>query len=93
MKIAIDDKCNTEFRRLKFDKAYRYLIFTIEKEHIVHLLTFRSSNMWGKGKKLGITSFISCLLMKADIAYSTLNIKQATASIPVKYSSASGYLK
>jgi hypothetical protein len=92
MKIAIDDKCKLEFDNLKFNKAYRYLIFTINQEKIVRLLAFSLFSRRGKGIKHGMISSLSCLLLKAGMLYSTLNIKQATASTPVNYSSAFGYL-
>lgn len=45
MKIAIDDKCLEEFKQLKFDKKFRYIIYKVEKETIVIMSSDRSSKM------------------------------------------------
>jgi hypothetical protein len=35
MQIKIDDKCMELFKKLKFDKQHRYIVYKIEKEQIV----------------------------------------------------------
>ena len=39
MQIPIEDKCKEEFERMKMDKVYRYIIFSVDKGEEERIVT------------------------------------------------------
>ena len=56
MQLKIDDNCQVEFKKLKFEKKYRYIIYKIDKKQVVHLFRFRLLKKLERRNKIGEVS-------------------------------------
>ena len=95
MKIAIDDKCKTEFDNIKFHKTLRYITYKVDKgeeEKIVPKEQLRLSRVSERGRKHGLTFWLVSPTKSTATAYSIWSIPLMTACMSASCSSATGHL-
>lgn len=94
MKIAIDDNCSKVFKKLKFEKKHRYVIYKIEYkiegEMIVSMEILRWSNQPESVNRHGPNSSTNCPRSNIGSLSSISNSKPMTESTQLKFSSATG---
>jgi hypothetical protein len=96
MKIAIHDKCSEVFKKLKFEKKHRYVIYKIEGENkiegerIVSMEILRWSNQPEIVNRHGPNSSTNCPRSNIGSLSSISNSKPMTESTQLKFSSATG---